>query len=327
MGGFTFQPVQVHGLDLLEFTGPERADILEAIFQMWEPDTKARKKLNKDRFPGPDPVPVMRRHFVQLKTPPGYLISDKTDGVRMLMAICKVRAANIIVLMDRRMRLYNVAPMELPTEAYRGTLLDGELVTEKATNKVQYLAFDAMAAAGKCLMRDTFVLSRLSEASTAILCAVSPQEHLLEIRWKHFFPLEQMQLFLAHLQRASESYEVDGAILTPTSFTIRSGAGTGILKFKQATDNTVDFTYRSGELYVNSSRGKGDIKVAALHDADSTSLTDESIVECKLDGDAWHLVRVRVDKARSNTHDTYQKTLEVMQENLTFDDLLVTFGQ
>jgi len=187
----SFKPVTAYGLELLEFVGTSHQEILDIVFALFEPDTKARKKLHHDRFPGPDPVPVMRKHFEQLAS--GYWISDKSDGTRMLMAICTVQCKNLVVLMDRRMRLFHVAPMELPNDTYKGTLLDGELVTSREGHKTQYLAFDALAVNGTSLTKNAVLVDRLSYAADCLACSVDPESHLLEIRWKRLFPLHNIR--------------------------------------------------------------------------------------------------------------------------------------
>lgn len=320
----TFRPVTAYGLQLMEFIGPTHAELLDCIFTLFEPDTKARKKMHQDRFPGPDPIPVMRKHFGQLTT--GYWISDKTDGTRMLMAICTLHCKKLVVLMDRRMRLFNVAPMELPEDTYKGTLLDGELIPCRQGHGTQYLVFDAMAANGASLIKEAVLVDRLAYAADTLTCAVNPQQHLLEIRWKKLFPLHDIRDFLTHLQKATDVYDTDGAILTPGNFIIRPGTVCNIFKFKEAEANTVDFVVRSGYFNVTATRGKNLIRVCKAESTADVPVSEDDIVECKLVGGIWIPVRIRLDKNRPNTNDTYQKTLEVIKENLTFADLVVTFG-
>lgn len=317
----TFRPAVLQSAEVYEYAGLEYPRLIEHFFKVWQPNGQLRRSMQRERFPGPDPVPVMRRHLSSLKQPPGYLISDKTDGMRAVLCMFVFNARRIALLIDRKMRLYSVAPIEFPTAAYDGTILDGELVNNKRTGRLQFLVFDVVSVCGTSLLQEPSVMDRLARGYDSLLMPQRPDTDLFELRWKHFFPLEAVDEITHHMQAATQEYEVDGAILTPREFHIKPGSNTGILKFKEGSRNTVDFVVRQGILHVNATRGKNEIKVAPL-ESGLKGMSDGDIVECELQGGKWHAMRIRTDKAKPNSNDTYTKTLEAIKENLTLADIV-----
>ena len=303
--------------DFQEIVGSERCDVWDCMFTLWEPDVKARRRVKRDKFPGPDPVPLMRSHLQLLDSTP-YLITDKSDGSRVFLMCCQLYGELLVVIIDRRLRVFMVAPMELAGDAYKGTLLDGEL-TRTREGRTQILLFDAMAAGGTSLMRESDVRVRLCHAAQHVVQR-DPSAHLVELRWKHFYDIASLDQFQMHYEAAQKVYHTDGAILTPVNFLVTSGSSTGIFKFKPVSQNTVDFLYKDGNLHVSTSRGKGEKVVAHFQGASPCANGD--IIECALVGERWEFVRVRDDKLVANSHDTYVRTLQVIKENLELPDLM-----
>lgn len=320
--GFTFKQTTLAGAAVDEFIADGRDKLIEQLFKIWQPNPQVRRSMQRDRFPGPDPIPIMRRNIRNLHSGPGYLISDKTDGTRCLLFALVLHMRHLIVLLDRKMRVYNIAPLEMPSAVYEGTILDGELVREKTTGRLQYLIFDVVTVCGTSLIREPHVLERLRVGYDALLMQPHPENDsfILEMRWKHLIPIQHTMDVMQHMQAAAIHYEVDGAILTPQVFEIKPGSKTGIYKFKTGQDNTVDFLLRGRDLLVSADRGRQDVKVGEL--AGLCDAKDGDIVECKLVKTGWELFRVRQDKARPNSHETYIKTLDVIKENLALQDLL-----
>ena len=80
---------------------------------------------NVDRFPGPQPISIEKKH-ITLLSKNDYLVCEKTDGVRHFL-ICFTDCQNrkICALVNRSFD-YTLYPLTVP----RDTLLDGELLDE-----------------------------------------------------------------------------------------------------------------------------------------------------------------------------------------------------
>ena len=302
----------------LQYVGPEKKEILDAMFRMWDPDNVLCNRLRTDRFPGPDPVPLMREHLGSL-TSRDYVITDKTDGIRVFMMCMQLYGERHVVLIDRRLRVLAVHPISFNDDSYLGTMLDCEL-TATRDGRLQILVFDAMTVCGQSLMKEARLVNRLTYASDHVHQG-EPDQHVLELRWKHFFSIRDLLEFKAHYDAACTIYEVDGAILTPIVFPIVSGSNSGIFKFKPVQDNTVDFRHREGKLYVTEKWGKRDRFVAELS-APHDSIQNDAIVECRLIDGSWTFVRIRDDKPVANSYDTYVRTLQVIDEHLDLPELM-----
>ena len=86
------------------------------IQQSWESD-------DSERFPGPQPVSIERRHFPLLKKQP-YMVCEKTDGTRyMLVCFASSDGNKVCAITDRAFRAFYLS-LTIP----RQTILDGELV-------------------------------------------------------------------------------------------------------------------------------------------------------------------------------------------------------
>lgn len=112
--------------------------------------------------PAANPTSVERGTLDTLATQ-RYLVSHKVDGVRFLLLMYRSPAsgAPVALLVDRRLRMWEIMVVA-PLEAYDlGTLLDGELAWRLHTHKEAqaervYSAFDAVCVYGKCLVDEPY---------------------------------------------------------------------------------------------------------------------------------------------------------------------------
>ena len=111
------------------------------ILEMWQLNPKS------PYFPGPQPVSLMRSDIPKLLRR-HYYVTEKTRGVRFLLAAIHLQGKETICLVNRRWEVFIVGGIELPVKNYP-TLLDGELVQETVGDKIwKFLVFDMVHASG-----------------------------------------------------------------------------------------------------------------------------------------------------------------------------------
>jgi len=190
-----------------------------------------------DRFPGPQPISIERRHFPLLKKQP-YFLCEKTDGVRHLL----VSIADGVFLINRALVQTPVRGVRIPKE----TLLDGDLVESK-NGKFIFVIHDAVRVKGEDIRLGPLD-ARLDKARGLVKGIIKTAGAPFEIRVKTMIRLEQAREFPS---LESFDYETDGVVLTPVKEPIRTGTHETMFKWKPRDRITIDFELRMGnELYI-----------------------------------------------------------------------------
>lgn len=280
-----------------------------------------------DRFPGAYPVSLDRSHFDKLASRP-YVLCEKTDGVRYLLVCCTLvldgRERHVCALVDRAMQGYLLALKHVPTAMFQGSVLDGEMVHNRASNTWEFVAFDAVCVSGVSVMRCPLAdrmdaVSRVLEVRSRA-CALDAVTDVLTVRPKAFWSTDRSEEFRDHMERIRDTYAVDGIVFTPAVDPVVYGRHDGLFKLKFGMDHhTVDFKVADdGVTLLVFDRGRH-VPVARARDAARSG----SIVECRLSGDGvWEVVKVRTDKDNANDMLTFQKTLLNIRENLGMEEVL-----
>ena len=255
------------------------------------------------RFPGPQPVSIERRHFPLLKRQP-YLVCEKTDGVRHLLASTDEGA----FLVNRAF-----ACEKINVRVPKDTLLDGELVTTK-TGKKLFMVYDAVRVKGEDLTR-TPLGARLDAARKVVKAIIKTANAPLEIRVKTMWylgdPIPDLHSF---------EYETDGIVFTPVNEPIRTGTHETMFKWKPRERITIDFCLKNGsELFV---QDKGvPYREAMLHLRNTRrDLPDGTIVECGYADLGWFVEKIRTDKTHANNRRTYFRTLVNIREDIKLQE-------
>jgi hypothetical protein len=260
------------------------------------------------RFPGPQPVSIERRHFPLLKRQP-YLVCEKTDGVRHLLA----STDEGVFLVNRAF-----ACEKVNVRIAKDTLLDGELVKTKV-GKVLFMVYDAVRVKGESLV-DLPLNSRLDAARKVTKAIIKTANAPLELRVKTMW---QMGDQIPDLN--SFEYETDGLVFTPVNEPIRTGTHETMFKWKPRERITIDFCIKNGsDLFV---LYKGiPYKEANLHLHNvRRDLPDGTIVECGYGELGWFVEKIRTDKTHANNRRTYFRTIVNIRENIQsneFSDLI-----
>lgn len=266
------------------------------------------KSIDKNRFPGPQPVSIERRHFPLLKRQP-YVVCEKTDGVRYMLVCPPGSKESYLVNRNFETKLVSFAGFP------KDTILDGELVTTKDKREL-FMVHDAVRVKGYNLMGEP-LSTRLGFAINAVKIIIKSRKDPFEIKVKTMIPLERIQELPA---LDSFEYETDGIVMTPINEPIRMGTHETMFKWKPHNRITVDFMIKNGnELWVQD-RGVPFLE-AELHIQNQRhDIRDGSIVECGYGDLGWFVEKVRSDKNYANNRRTYYNTCANLRENIQFNE-------
>jgi hypothetical protein len=320
------------GIPLHRILGSDAVDALKVIgtlsgiHELGAPTSSSRTRKRHGAFPGPNPVSIERADFHKLNEQP-YAVTEKTDGVRMLMCMYRTPSMlDVCVVMDRATSTFLFPIQNTPKPLFQGTLLDGELVFDLLENVWTYLIFDAVCVCGVPVFQFPFS-KRMHAVSTALKAYVPRPHHDAGILVpKKFLPLQkemvaQMEFHVANVQKR---YPTDGVIFMPEFDQVKYGRHDNLLKLKQK--HSVDFIVKGGRLAVYDEAAKRNKVIGNATGPGASGIAEGDIVECLLDTEQctpdkpthWRVLLVRKDKQISNTKYTMEKTLLNMVENLTF---------
>lgn len=268
-------------------------EVKEFISKVWNSS-------DLERFPGPQPVSIERRHFPLLKRQP-YLVCEKTDGVRHFL----VSFEGGVFIVNRA---FHCEPVKIRVP--KDTLLDGELVQFK-NKKWGFMVYDAVIIKGESLLNFPLNL-RLEKARAVIKGIIKTAQAPFEIKVKNMTDLRDFKSFP---DLNSFDYETDGLVFTPVEEPIRMGTHETLFKWKPRDRITIDFQLKNGRDLFVQDRGVP-FKEAELHIRYREDLPDGTIVECGYGDLGWVVEKVRSDKTHANNRRTYFRTIINIRENI-----------
>jgi ATP-dependent DNA ligase len=249
-----------------------------------------------DRFPGPQPVSIERRHFSLLEKQK-YFVCEKTDGLRYLLGSFD----GGVFLVNR-----SFASVPLKIRVPKDTLLDGELVTTRDGRRL-FMVHDAIRVKGRDLTRDPLDV-RLEAARKMVKGIIKTAGAECEIRVKTMWPLTSIRDMPTEFE-----YETDGIVLTPIAEPIRTGTHETMFKWKPRDRITIDFAIMDGKnLYVQD-KGFPFLEAELLT---KVNIPDGSIVECGYGPTGWFVEKIRTDKTYANNRRTYFRTIINLRESI-----------
>jgi hypothetical protein len=195
--------------------------------------------------PLPNPVPLIREHFDQLRTVP-YCVSEKTDGQRYALFLGTYRGSQerFSVLVDRENVIYQIEVVA-PKEAFQGTLLDGEHVEDREGHN-KFLVFEVVQWFGEvCTQKPLPARMAHAEAgfSPAWHPGNNPHELARHLASQGFVVVtEPMMMVVPKLFRDFKDFgslikerpnhASDGYVFTPLNEPVRHGTHPRIFKYK-----------------------------------------------------------------------------------------------
>ncbi|XP_023637159.1 mRNA-capping enzyme [Capsella rubella] len=302
------------------------------------------------RFPGSHPV-SLDRESLQLLRQRYYYATWKADGTRYMMLL----TIDGCYLIDRSFKFRRVqmrfpckhSREEISEKVHHYTLLDGEMVIdtpkdEEGQARRRYLVYDLVAINGESVVERTFcerwnmlvkevIAPRDAERGTSRNCYRYDLEPF-GVRMKGFWLLSTVEKLLK-VTIPSLSHESDGLIFQGWDDPYTPLTDKGLLKWKYAEMNSVDFLFEMDEndgrrmLFLHE---KGKKK---LMEGYSVEFGDEDlnpatysgkILECRWDQkkQVWVYMRIRVDKPTPNDIVIAHKVIKCITDNITEQVLL-----
>ncbi|CAI7791472.1 unnamed protein product [Closterium sp. NIES-53] len=309
------------------------------------------KSNNFRHFPGSQPVSLDLKNL-QLLRQRLYYVTWKADGTRYMMLICP----DGCYLIDRNFRFRRVQ-MRFPArkhvqhkavddwDVHRTTLLDGEMVVDElpgtGVQERRYLIYDLMMLDSVPLGDRPFaerfeLIEREVVAPRKMDAAMNPlYDYSLEdfkVRRKDFYMLSTVGKLL-HDFIPKLSHESDGLILQGWNDAYVPRTHEGLLKWKYAHMNSVDFCLKKSPegKWVLLLSDRKTLRALPASKFTHPGMSEEEanelegkIVECcwKKDEGEWEFMRVRTDKEHPNAWHTYLKVMESIRDNITEEVLL-----
>lgn len=308
-------------------------------------------------FPGMQPVSLCTQNLYILT--PDYVAAVKTDGIRALLTL--LPGDNNLYFTMRDMRTYRVRGITKQQlfpglAAHLLYQLDGELLCElasapkvlKVSEDVEgaknpthflYVLHDILCYRDQCVEPLTFqarlaCLSQLlppsndSKRVPVVSKIKNASACTLSVALKSFVPLSE----LVHLHSWSAT-PTDGFIFQSLHSAYRRGSCPLLLKWKPDSCNSVDFRVRV-QRQVNKPHhfllqfmcmGEQEahrLQVHASQEQEQHCLSLHGrIVEFVRKGTSWQAIRFRTDKLEPNAYSTYQRVLQSIQDNISWEQL------
>jgi hypothetical protein len=276
---------------------------------------KAWDSTHPDRFPGPQPVSIERRHFPLLKKQP-YMVCEKTDGTRVMLVCTEFEGKRVCALVNRAFHMEEIS-LNVPRE----TVLDCELIDNLI------LVYDAVMVKGEDVRRRTLT-ERLLAAASATKMILRTKKDKYSVKVKKMYPLAEIQKVI----EAEYPYETDGLVFTPVEEPVRMGTHETMFKWKPREKITIDFMVRHTGKYIDRGHA-GHEPVMDLYIADRDKMNpvtifnplvqykdlemyEDRIVECAYGESGWYFVKCRPDKTYPNNLRTFERTLVNIKEDI-----------
>ncbi|KAL6601854.1 hypothetical protein LY90DRAFT_393506 [Neocallimastix californiae] len=307
-------------------------------------------KVKHHRFPGAQPISFSNEHFSELENE-NYFVSEKADGIRCLLFVCKnIENKMEAFLIDRKNKYKYVGNLWFPEpndntfrKFHDNTIIDGELVLDELENgetKLRFLIFDLVVYNGEYLAGREYS-KRLGYLTNYIL---NPYKKYLQYNPEYAknvpFSVELKKLHLSY--RMNDVFEEqkllkhksDGLIFTSESSPYISGNCNKMLKWKPIRENSIDFKVHyikeEHRFTLNIWGGEKNHFYYADLTIDNPEMQEEweknppegKIIECYFENNCWHFMRFREDKENANHESIVKKIIKSIEDNVEKDELL-----
>ncbi|XP_052476895.1 uncharacterized protein LOC105786527 isoform X4 [Gossypium raimondii] len=291
------------------------------------------------QFPGSHPV-SLNRDNLQLLRQRYYYATWKADGTRYMMLI----TIDGCYLIDRSFNIRRVQ-MRFPCRHNKGvggmshhlTLLDGEMIIDTLPDsrkqERRYLIYDMMVLNNEPIIERPFY-ERWKMLEKEVIEPRNYERHNIyqgrnpyyrfdlepfRVRRKDFWLLSTVNKVLKEFI-PKLSHEADGLIFQGWDDPYVPRTHEGLLKWKYAQLNSVDFLFEIGsddreQLFLHERGRKKLMEGNTVEFRDHPPSFSGKIIECSWDPDrqGWVYMRIRTDKSTPNDINTYRKNKDGQQ--------------
>lgn len=281
-------------------------------------------------FPGPQPISIERKHLSLLRENP-YWVCVKSDGLRYLFVCTTYKNKPYCYCINRRKDIY-LLNFEIISDAFNGTILDGELIQNSESGVYEFMVYDSTIVCGTSTTQMPHS-ERIEQAMRVVdFIKYKPTETPFEVKLKIFYPVSDMKTYIDKVVPTIK-HEIDGYVFTPENEPVKSGTHYTMFKWKERDRNTVDFwiekhKHISRKYVMKISKGKSmhvmlDNVVHLPPEIEHKIQEKACVVECKYIGpNEWLAVLIRTDKIHPNNYLTWTKTLLNIEEDIQLEEFL-----
>ena len=298
-------------LNLHQVTGKAANDIIAEL-----------KRLSLDehpraRLPGPNPVSLERENMPKLKN--GYVVAEKTDGIRFMMCCVRLYDIKLCIIVDRAMTVYLLPLKCIPRVLFQGSIFDGEITVNKAGTPV-FVLFDAVVLSG-ITVSQLPLSDRLVVMQRSLRSFRAHANDPVSLIFKKWIPLNAPDV-RERLAKAEAQYHCDGVVLMPTTDPVIYGRHFSFYKLKPYGTHTVDFVVldAKGTIGIYAPDVGKNVPICQI-DITKQLFLIGTVVECAYEHGKWHALHARFDKNTANDMLTYQKTLRNIAENIAVEEI------
>ena len=231
-------------------------------------------------------------------------------GYPRLRELCRQKNRLFVYLVSTKYEFFSVVNVCEHAGVPKSFVFDGELA-RRDDGKWVFQAFDTLLVQNRTVGKRT-LLNRVKLVAPLLpfLASVFSRKDV-RVQIKPYYDLQSLVFVAGMLKdRVAYPFPTDGLVFTA------AGTGGASFKWKPLQDQTVDF--RVGENCVDLFTNDGDGPQGTL---DSTG-TPNAIVECRyVDGGVWTAVRARGDKHNPNGQRVFERTMAVIKDHITEEDL------
>ena len=282
------------------------AIIIQTVLQLAESTRKYKL------FCGTHPISLTRDKFEQIQSH-SYLLSLKLDGERYMCCIFE----NTIWFLSRSCKVSR-GPTSKELYPFNNTLIDGEMLKDGL-----FVVLDVLNVAGHNVMHDPIV-----DRFKAMSKLFAPLNRTtIKFRAQEYYGLvDNLARIINDLAHGRLDMAYDGICFTPARLPYRLGIDKNMFKWKDLRQNTVDFMYRNGQLYIQQLKPYEMIPVANYVSDPRTyqQAQDGDVVECYWDmlNNTWKFSKIRRDKSGPNVDWVAQRIIQSIKDNIQYRDLL-----
>ena len=314
------------------------------------------------------PVSASRDEMISLARGHGseYVVGAKIDGVRYLLMMTEDRTdpdnpVPIAVMIDRNLRMFEIAVWAGDEYYERGLLVDGELVADESGARTFHV-FDAMNVRGANVCGESY-MQRLTHVYAAF--TLQPTRHEVpmhdddevDLSWvaderkvvaAHDYPslrlVPKRAVAVENIRDLLQDASTDGYVFTRVADPVRTGRARdlSIVKWKPPEMNTIDLMFSaSGECLCASGDGRAiplrpiqlsgaafRFRVAPSAETLAHAPEERIVYECaaSIAHDEKTVcvrpTRVRRDKSAPNTLRTILSTIDHLLEQVTHKEIV-----